>query len=139
MKQNQKSPINIHSVTKRIRLLLGICFYPILFATLLLNTAGSIPQKLSPDDSGASYYAKSPTGHSNNLPELFIEEESSEEDESSHGNSSSIAINKSVCSFYELNYSSLVNNRFSHLLSAMLQKAESPYFILYHSWKSELV
>jgi hypothetical protein len=139
MRQNQTSSIFLASVVKQMKLILALCFFPILFASVLLTTAAKTTEKISNSHQNASFSAKTPIDHTNNVPELFIEEESTEEDELYHGYSSALAHKKYIYSFYELNYSSLVNNRFSHLLSAILQKAESPYFILYHSWKSELV
>lgn len=119
-------------------MLLGFGFVTILFATLFVTTTGKAHQKHNTNSANHSFTAKAPIGHADNLPELLMEEESSEEDELNHGLTTISTCTKDAFSFHELNYSSLVNNRFSHVLSDMLQKAESPYFILYHSWKNEL-
>lgn len=139
MKQKQIHQLSFSSVVKQIKLLLGFGFVTILFAALLVLTTGKVPQKVNTDSSNHFFSAKVPIGNANNLPELLMEEESSEEDELYHGHTIISTCSKYGFSFHELNYSSLVNNRFSHLLSVLHQKAEAPYFLLYKSWKSDLV
>jgi hypothetical protein len=117
----------------------SFCLFAILWASLFLNSTEKVPQNFTVDSSNHFFSSKTPAGHTDKILDFFIKEESIEEEDELNHSSSSFIPCKETYSLHELHFGALVNNDFLHLLSAILQKADPPYFILYHSWKSELV
>jgi len=71
--------------------------------------------------------------------DLFIEEESSEEDENHHELGSVNKLFNKDYFFQVLHFSSIATNRYLSLLTSISGIETPPYFILYHTWKSDLV
>ncbi|HJV18914.1 MAG TPA: hypothetical protein VJ552_03455 [Sediminibacterium sp.] len=85
-----------------------------------------------------SYYEKGTIPHHDSQLDLFIEVESNDEDEI---HNTQVHLNSSIAKSYTFeafHYTYFINTLYLRLVSSNRHKVEPPYFVLYHSWKSDL-
>lgn len=93
---------------------------------------------LSKSISGAtqnSHFEKTSVKHHQSQTDLFVE---LEEDEVQNEHVYLKASLSSNCNFNSNHYSILTNTLYLSLAFANLRKVETPFFVLHHSWKSDL-
>ncbi len=78
-----------------------------------------------------------PVDHHQNI-DLFIEVETAEEDEVKHAPDQTCSLKGNLITLKERYYTSFVNIRYLQLAQSKHHKTEPPFFILYHSWKSDI-
>jgi len=114
---------------------IGLLIFISLFQHFSFANAQSTPE-LSISRSGTlqnSYLEKTSLEHHQNQIGLFVE---FEEDEVQN---EQVYLRAALTSnFIANNYSVLTNTLYLRLAFANLSKAELPFFVLYHSWKSDL-
>lgn len=116
---------------------IGLLIFISLFQLFSFATSQSTPE-LSKSRSGTiqnSYLEKTSVEHHQNQIGQFVE---FEEDEVQNEQVYLIASLTSNCNFNSNNYSILTNTLYLRLAFANLNKVELPFFVLYHSWKSDL-
>ena len=84
------------------------------------------------------YFEKSSTNQHDSELELFIEDTSEDEDEV---HNEQIVYSRFFCGkqrFNVLHYNASINTLYLRLASTNQHKVDLPFFILFHSWKSDL-
>jgi hypothetical protein len=84
------------------------------------------------------YFEKSSTNQHDGELELFMEDTSEDEDEV---HNEQIVYSRFFCgkqSFNVLHYNASINTLYLRLASTNQHKVDLPFFILFHSWKSDL-
>lgn len=71
--------------------------------------------------------------------DLFVEEESSEEDEIKQDHSAVNSLKNRLFSIQEIHYTASIKTLYLNLVSSKLHTIETPLIVLYHTWKSDLV
>lgn len=102
------------------------------FATLPITPGLSKP---SSGTIQSSSFEKTSVEHHQSQIGLFVE---FEEDELQNEQTHLRASISSNCNFNSNHYSELMNTLYLSLAFANLNKVELPFFVLYHSWKSDL-
>lgn len=116
-----------------IVLLIFISLFQVFSFAPLQSTIG-----LSKPSSGTvqnSYFEQTSVEHQQSQIGLFIE---FEEDELQNEQVYLRALLSSNCNFNSNHHSVLTNTLYLRLAFANLSKVEMPFFVLYHSWKSDL-
>lgn len=127
-----KAPINFRLVSL---LLIAIFLQHFAFATLQ-DSFGALHKNSTGIQTG--YIEKGSIPLQGNQLDLYIELESSDEDEVHNEQtplSGSIVKNYTLEGFH---YSYFIHTLYLRLASSKRSKVELPYFVLYHSWKSDL-
>jgi hypothetical protein len=126
------APINFRLV---LLLLIAILLQHFAFATLqssfgYFHTNSGISQN--------GYFEKGTIPHQESQLDLFIEAESSDEDEIHNEQIHPNGPFDKNYTFESFHYSYFIHTLYLRLVSSNLRKVELPYFVLYHSWKSDL-
>ena len=128
----RKTPINFRLV---LLLFTAILLQHFAFATLQ-SSFGSLHTHSGVSQTG--YFEKETIPHQESQLDLYIEVESSDEDEV---HNDQIHLNGAVAKNYifeGFHYSYFINTLYLRLVSSNHRKVELPYFVLYHCWKSHL-
>jgi hypothetical protein len=86
-----------------------------------------------------SYCEKGTAEHHNSQLDLFIEAESEDEDEVHNEQVYLNGFLSKSQTYNTLQYNDYIHTLFLRLASTNLHKVELPFFVLYHSWKSDLL
>lgn len=126
------APINFRLVSL---LLIAVFLQHFAFATLQ-DSFGALHKYSTGIQTG--YIEKGTIPQQDNQLDLFIEVESNDEDEV---HNEQIHLDASIAKNYTLegfHYSYFIHTLYLRLASSKRSKVKLPYFVLYHSWKSDL-
>ena len=122
-----------------MKLLFNYRFISLLAFALFFQSLNSSATPVKCEISSSSVTGKTPANNHDSPFDLFIEEESTEEDEIKQDHSSPSNIKSRLFSFQEIHFTASINTRYLNLVSSKLLTTETPLIVLHHSWKSNLV
>ena len=122
-----------------MKLLFNYRFISLLAFALFLQFPNLSATPVKYKISTSSVNSKAPANNHDSPFDLFIEEESSEEDEIKQDHSALSNLKSRLFSYQEIHYTASINTRYLNLVSSILHTTETPLIVLHHSWKSDLV